>query len=116
MILGNESPHDPRMTWARRTFLAKSFAGVGSMALASLLTKDASGSVGPRAWPALDGYPHRPPRAKRIVHLCMAGGPSHIEALDPKPELDRIDGQPFPDSFTQGQQLAQLQNGPIEGS
>ena len=40
----------------------------------------------------------------------MAGGPSHVESLDPKPELDRIDGKPFPESFTTGQQLAQLQN------
>ena len=53
---------------------------------------------------------HHAPKAKRIVHLCMAGGPSHLESLDPKPELDRIDGQPFPESFTAGEQLAQLQN------
>jgi hypothetical protein len=40
----------------------------------------------------------------------MAGGPSHLESFDWKPELKRIDGQPFPESFTKGQQLAQLQN------
>ena len=40
----------------------------------------------------------------------MAGGPSHLESFDYKPELKRIDGQPFPASFTKGQQLAQLQN------
>jgi hypothetical protein len=39
----------------------------------------------------------------------MAGGPSHLESLDPKPELDKLDGNPFPDSFTAGEQLAQLQ-------
>jgi hypothetical protein len=44
----------------------------------------------------------------------MAGGPSHIESLDPKPELDRIDGQPFPESFTSGQQLAQLQGAELK--
>ncbi|HEY5313203.1 MAG TPA: DUF1501 domain-containing protein, partial [Pirellulales bacterium] len=54
--------------------------------------------------------PHFPVRAKRIIHLCMAGGPSHLETLDWKPELKRLDGQPFPESFTKGQQLAQLQN------
>jgi hypothetical protein len=52
---------------------------------------------------------HFPARAKRIVHLCMAGGPSHVESFDPKPQLDLLDGQPFPESFTAGQQLAQLQ-------
>jgi hypothetical protein len=40
----------------------------------------------------------------------MAGGPSHLECLDWKPELKKLDGQPFPESFTKGQQLAQLQN------
>src|SRR5256885_10858614 len=49
-------------------------------------------------------------RAKRIIHLCMAGGPSHLESFDWKPELKKINGQPFPESFTKGQQLAQLQN------
>ena len=98
---------------SRRTFLSNSFAGIGTFALASLLSGDsklqAAGNED-RPWPALANFPHFPPKAKRIVHLCMAGGPSHIEALDPKPELDRIDGDPFPVSFTEGQQLAQLQN------
>ncbi len=40
----------------------------------------------------------------------MAGGPSHMDTFDYKPELNRIHGQPFPASFTNGQQLAQLQN------
>ncbi|HYO23985.1 MAG TPA: DUF1501 domain-containing protein [Lacipirellulaceae bacterium] len=54
--------------------------------------------------------PHAPVRAKRVIHLCMAGGPSHVESFDPKPELKKLHGQPFPESFTKGQQLAQLQN------
>ena len=107
----NELPE--KIDWARRTFISKSFAGIGSFALASLLglDKTAAGSA-PTAhpWPALRGFPNHLPKAKRIVHLCMAGGPSHVESLDPKPELDRIDGQAFPESFTAGQQLAQLQN------
>ena len=52
---------------------------------------------------------HFAPRAKRVIHLCMAGGPSHLETFDWKPELKRLDGQAFPESFTKGQQLAQLQ-------
>lgn len=44
----------------------------------------------------------------------MAGGPSHLESLDPKPELDRIHDQPFPESFTAGQQLAQLQGAQLK--
>jgi hypothetical protein len=111
---------DQRLDWARRTFLSRSFAGIGSFALASLLSpsgaaesasKKSADSTPEKSvpWPPLLGLPHFAPKAKRIVHLCMAGGPSHLESLDPKPELDRIDGQPFPESFTAGQQLAQLQ-------
>nr|WP_264488028.1 DUF1501 domain-containing protein [Luteolibacter arcticus] len=44
-----------------------------------------------------------------MVHLCMAGGPSHLESFDPKPQLDALNGKEFPASFTAGQQLAQLQ-------
>ncbi len=65
-------------------------------------------------WPPLQGLPHHAPKAKRIVHLCMAGGPSHLESLDPKPELDKIHDQDFPASFTEGQQLAQLQNAKLK--
>ncbi len=111
----NENLPDRLRDWSRRTFLSNSFAGIGSFALASLLGHPPT-VVGQQReevahpWPARHGLPHYAPRAKRIVHLCMAGGPSHLESLDPKPELERIDGQPFPESFTAGQQLAQLQN------
>lgn len=103
---------------ARRTFLANSFAGIGGLAMASLFGEGlsapaahaASGPVrASHPWPSLPGMPHFAPKAKRLVHLCMAGGPSHIDTFDPKPELSKINGKPFPESFTQGQQLAQLQ-------
>ncbi|MGB7347529.1 MAG: DUF1501 domain-containing protein [Pirellulaceae bacterium] len=107
-----------KVDWARRTFLSRSFAGIGSFALASLLegnpTAAADSNDVQHPWPALKGFPNHAPKAKRIVHLCMAGGPSHLESLDPKPELDKIDGQPFPSSFTDGQQLAQLQNAELK--
>jgi hypothetical protein len=54
--------------------------------------------------------PHRPVKARRVIHLCMAGGPSQFETFDFKPRLKELHGQPFPESFTRGQQLAQLQN------
>lgn len=95
--------------FSRRTFLQKSFAGIGGMALSQLL--GAGSSARNPALPFLQGQGglHFPARAKRIVHLCMAGGPSHLESFDPKPQLDALNGQAFPDSFTAGQQLAQLQ-------
>ena len=92
--------------FSRRTFLKRSFAGLGGMALSQLMGAGGSGSL-----PFLQGQGglHFPAKAKRIVHLCMAGGPSHLESFDPKPQLDALHGKPFPASFTAGQQLAQLQ-------
>lgn len=54
------------------------------------------------------GLPHLPPRVKRVIFLCMAGGPSHLETFDQKPELERLHDQPMPESFTAGQPIAQL--------
>jgi hypothetical protein len=48
-------------------------------------------------------------KAKRVIWLSMAGGPSHLETFDPKPRLAEMHGQPMPESMTKGQQLAQLQ-------
>ena len=50
-----------------------------------------------------------PPKAKRIIYLYMAGGPSHLETFDYKPKLAEMHGQPMPESFTKGQPIAQLQ-------
>src|SRR3982751_4085714 len=97
----------------RRTFLGRSAFGLGGLALASLLDGAAprgSARAGSSRWAGIVTPPHFPVKAKRVIHLCMAGGPSQFESLDFKPELKRLDGQPFPESFTQGQQLAQLQN------
>jgi hypothetical protein len=102
----------------RRTFLRNSAYGLGGVALARLLDP-ALGGVGLQAgeavsrqgrWQGVVRPSHFPVKAKRVIHLCMAGGPSHLETFDWKPELKRIHDQPFPESFTRGQQLAQLQN------
>jgi Protein of unknown function (DUF1501) len=93
--------------FSRRTFLQKSFAGIGGMAFSQLF--GASGKNVESPLIQSEGGLHFPARAKRVVHLCMAGGPSHLESFDPKPQLNVLNGQPFPESFTAGQQLAQLQ-------
>ena len=87
--------HPIARSLARRSFLKTGGFSLGSLALTHLS----------RALTA-----HRLPRVKRIIHLCMAGGPSQFESFDWKPELRRLHGQPFPESITRGQQLAQLQN------
>jgi hypothetical protein len=81
----------------RRAFLSRSGSGVGSLALASLLEPRLVAAAAP------------PRRAKRVIQLYQAGGPSHLELFDYKPKLAAMHGQPMPESATQGQPIAQLQ-------
>ena len=104
----------------RRTFLTQSAYGLGGIAYALLQNKLAAASSSampataagalPKGWSGALREAHLPVRAKRVIFLCMAGGPSQLETFDWKPQLKALDGQPFPESFTAGQQLAQLQN------
>ena len=96
---------------ARRTFLGRTACGIGAAALTNLFQRDAvqaadGGSL--RARGVVNPL-HFAPRAKRIIFLTMAGGPSHLETLDYKPKLAEMSGQPMPESFTKGQPIAQLQ-------
>ena len=107
-----------RLNINRRTFLGRAAYGLGGMALACLLDPKLIGTAtaapATERWRGVVHPPHFPVRAKRVIHLCMAGGPSHLESFDHKPELKKLDGKPFPDSFTKGQQLAQLQNSQLK--
>lgn len=80
----------------RREFLQHAFCGFGSLALASLLREDRARGANPLS--------ARPPhlagaKAKAAIFLFMAGGPSHLDLFDPKPLLNRLDGQPRPVQF-----------------
>jgi hypothetical protein len=92
---------------ARRTFLSQASLGLGSVALAGLMQ--------PKLWAASTGATPiaapkcAAPRARRVIFLCMAGGPSQFETFDEKPKLAAMHGQPMPDSYTKGQPIAQLQ-------
>ena len=97
----------------RRTFLRHSSIGIGTAALSSMLVRDGIATpdvTGPNmeTGGALKTL-HFPAKAKRVIFLCMAGGPSHLETFDYKPELAKLDGKPMPKSFTEGQPIAQLQ-------
>ncbi|MFT5299858.1 MAG: hypothetical protein ACI87E_002679 [Mariniblastus sp.] len=95
---------------SRRTFLKRTSTGIGGIALSSLLAQTLRGGQVPQL--PTDGPAAElnfPPRCKRVIHLCMAGGPSHLETLDYKPKLAELDGKPMPKSVTEGQQIAQLQ-------
>jgi hypothetical protein len=87
-----------RFARTRREFLGDSFCGFGALALASLLHGD-------RLHAQTNLLAPKPPsggligKAKSVIFLFMAGGPSHLETFDPKPLLNQLDGQPRPASF-----------------
>src|SRR5438105_1121122 len=95
----------------RRTFLGNGIAGVGLVALNSLLNPRllASTEAAPGRWRGVVDPLHHPAKAKRVIFLYQAGGPSHLETLDYKPKLAEMHGKGMPESFTKGQQIAQLQ-------
>lgn len=95
----------------RRAFLSRIGVGLGSAALSTLLGRDsvARAAATTAGYRGLADVPHFPPRAKRVIFLCMAGGPSHLETFDFKPKLLELQGQPMPESLTKGQPIAQLQ-------
>jgi hypothetical protein len=100
----------------RRVFLSSAARGVGSFALASLFhshrlkaSDQPRAEMAPDRWPGVIHPLHVAPKAKRVIFLSMAGGPSHLETLDHKPKLAEMNGKPMPESFTKGQPIAQLQ-------
>ena len=87
---------------SRREFLSRAGSGLGAVALGHLLNGAgwlpqalAKESLNPLA----SKQPHHPPKAKSIIWLFMEGGPSHVDLFDPKPALDKLAGQPMPESF-----------------
>src|SRR3954470_1835554 len=91
---------------ARRTFLRSGLSGIGVLGLNALLKPAlfGQGAVNPL---------HHAAKAKRVIFLYQAGGPSHLETFDYKPKLLQMDGKGMPESFTKGQQIAQLQGKPL---
>ncbi|MCY4535399.1 MAG: DUF1501 domain-containing protein [Bryobacterales bacterium] len=86
------------MRMHRRAFLRAGTAGLGSIALQSLLGAD-------------DSAPHFAPKAKHIIFLHMLGGPSQVDMLDPKPALAKYAGKPLPESILKGKQFAFIPEG-----
>ena len=82
----------------RRRFLTRGSAGIGAIALASLL----------RDGNADELLPHIAPKAKRVIYLHMSGGPSQIETFDPKPQLEKWHGKEIPPSVRGKQRLTTM--------
>src|SRR4051812_24955754 len=92
----------------RRHFLHDCGVGLGKIALAGLLT-DAFAPAARAAMaanPLAPKQPHFPAKAKRVIHLFMAGAPSQLDLFDYKPELAKLEGKPLPPSVIGGQRYA----------
>jgi hypothetical protein len=94
----------PAILSTRRHFFRDCGIGLGSMALGSLLTRDTQAA--PVTNPLAPKPPHFAPKAKAVIFLFMAGGPSQFELFEPKPELQKLHGQPIPESFVKGKRFA----------
>ena len=104
----------------RRTFLEHAYLSLGGVALASLL--DPAGAAAGQRGRAQAGVPagmagtldtlHHPARAKRVIHLFMAGAPSQLDLFDPKPALTKHDGQDVPAEFVKGERFAFIKGVP----
>jgi len=96
---------NPLLFRTRRHFFQDCAVGVGGMALASMLARE--GHAAPVVVnPMAPKPPHHPAKAKSVIYLFMAGGPSQLELFDHKPQLNRFHGQEIPDSFLEGRRFA----------
>lgn len=97
----------------RRHFVGRTHGLLGAAALYSLLGKEnaLADTPTPRANPGLPSLPHFNPKAKRVIYLFMAGGPSHIDLFDYKPIMKDLHGKELPESVRQGQRLTGMTSG-----
>lgn len=97
----------------RRHFFGRMATGIGVAALGSILNPALLGAVTgeTRRYGALAGLPHFPPKAKRVIYLFMAGGPSQIDLLDHKPSLEKLHNTELPDSIRMGQRITGMTSG-----
>lgn len=113
----------PVYSQSRREFLAKAGLGFGGVALADLLLRDARAADAPPRGESVPGAlsrPHHEPKVKRVIYLFQSGGPSQLETFDYKPLLNKMQGEPLPDSVRQGQRLTGMSGNqailPLAGS
>ncbi len=100
----------------RRHFFQQCQMGLGAVALSAMLRGESVGADKPKGSararnPMAPKKPHFKPRAKNVIYLFQAGGPSHIELFDPKPKLYEYDGKPTPKEFMEGRRFAFLKKG-----
>lgn len=86
----------------RRCFLQRTACGLGGLALANLMQQDGPRVRANELNPLAPKPPHFPAKAKNVIFLFMGGAPSQLDLFCPKPEIQRLHGQPVPESFLKG--------------
>ena len=99
--------NDLALQQTRRHFLSGCQLGLASMFLGSLRA-DSGASRDPLA----PRTPDHPAKAKSVIYLHMAGGPSQLELFDPKPELQKHDGADCPQHLLEGKRFAFIKGVP----
>jgi hypothetical protein len=96
----------------RRIFLRRGSAmSIGTAALASLVVGESPQARAQDEAIGLAGFPHFPPKAKRIIYLFQSGAPSQMDLFDPKPAMEAQRGKDLPDSIRKGQRLTTMTSG-----
>ncbi len=90
----------------RRHFFSRCSMGIGSLALASLMNERGFAAAPSMTHPLAPKQPHFPARAKNVIFLFMAGGPSQLDMFEHKPQLTERNGQPIPESYISGKRFA----------
>ncbi|WP_092052673.1 DUF1501 domain-containing protein [Planctomicrobium piriforme] len=90
----------------RRHFFSQCSMGIGGLALASLMSNGRLAAAPATRNPLEPRQPHFPAKAKNVIFLFMAGGPSQLELFDYKPKLQELNGQPIPQSYVEGKRFA----------
>jgi hypothetical protein len=92
------NPANPLVSLTRRQALARFANGFGMLGLAGLLAEEVRANPAAADNPLAVKTPHYPAKAKRLIFLFMSGGPSHVDTFDPKPRLERDNGNRCPSS------------------
>ncbi|HWJ55886.1 MAG TPA: DUF1501 domain-containing protein, partial [Vicinamibacterales bacterium] len=101
----------------RRFFFEQAYFGLGGLALASLLDPAVASAaqaerLRSRAVAGALTSLHHPAKARRVIHLFMAGAPSQLDLFDPKPALTKHDGQAIPEEFVKNERFAFIKGTP----
>ncbi len=97
-----------KLAITRRHFFGLASTGIGTAALASLMTPNA---FGVETSDGLPGFPNFPPKAKRVIFLHQSGGPSQMDLFDYKPKLKKLQGSELPGSIRMGQRITGMTSG-----